>query len=402
MKLSYIIVTHDRREPLLKTLDILYRTTPRSVGAFEVWVVDNASSDGTVQAVREQFPAVKLIERQTNEGVAARSHAFGPAAGEYVVLLDDDSYPVGEAVPDSIAYLDAHTGCACVVGRVVLPDGRAEACAMPAVMLSGAVCIRRRVLLEVGPFRPEFFRKAGEYDLSFRIWQKGYSVERFEDVIYRHDKVMAGRSQPFAHRMDLRNNLILVERYLPHALRGEYRADWTHRYSLLAKSAGADCARAAKRARVEAAGWRLREMVSGRQTLDEPVVEEIFDLRRQQRIVRRWAEKNHVFGVVITDFSKNLFATWRACKAAGMEVLAIADGNPAFAGQKYRGVPIMPLDRAVALGNGGYGVGGVVVSTVNPAQVEMRLGEVEREFDGPVLKLWEGKVLERKTARLAA
>ena len=86
-------------------------------------------------------------------------------------------------------------------------------------MLSGAVCIRKSVLDPSAGFRREFFRKAGEYDLSFRIWEAGYSVERFEDVVYRHDKVMTGRSSALAHRMDLRNNLILVERYLPARLR---------------------------------------------------------------------------------------------------------------------------------------------------------------------------------------
>jgi GT2 family glycosyltransferase len=223
MKLSYVIVTHNRCEPLLKTLRILHQNTSLPRSEWEAWVVDNGSTDGTCEAVRSEFPEVRIIARATNEGVWSRSYAFEPAEGKYLILLDDDSYPIDDAAARSMAYMESQPKCAAVVGRVVLPDGSYEACAFPAVMLSGAVCIRRSVLLELGGFRPEFFRKAGEYDLSFRLWDAGHRIERFEDVVYRHDKVTTGRSAGFAHRMDLRNNLILVERYLPADLRSVYR-----------------------------------------------------------------------------------------------------------------------------------------------------------------------------------
>ena len=109
---------------------------------WEIWVVDNGSTDGTLDAVRQEFPEVNLIARPRNEGVWARSHAFGSARGKYVILLDDDSYPIGDAARRSMDYLDTNPRCAAVVGKVILPDGSFEACALPAVMLSGAVCIR--------------------------------------------------------------------------------------------------------------------------------------------------------------------------------------------------------------------------------------------------------------------
>lgn len=385
MKLSYVIVTHQRREPLLKTLAILFETTPPQVqggtAGFEVWVVDNASTDGTCEAVRAKFPSVKIIEKTTNEGVWARSAAFAPAKGEYLILLDDDSYPIGDAVSRSIAYLDAHAECAAVVGKVVLPDGSQEGCAFPAVMLSGAVCIRRNVLLKVGGFRPEFFRKAGEYDLSYRIWQAGYRVDRFEDVVYRHDKVMTGRSKPFAHRMDLRNNLILVERYLPASLRNVYRRDVIQRYSALARHDG--CGRAAWQARLEGMIWRVREALGGRQTLSEPVVETLYQMEYQAGVVGEWARTTRARRVVIADFSKNLYATFDACRRAGLEVVAVADDHPAYAGLNYRGVPVVSTDTAVALKPDG-----MVVSNINPAQCRQKTEKVRGLFPGPVLSLW--------------
>ena len=183
-------------------------------------------------------------------------------------------------------------------------------------MLSGAVCLRKTVLTEVGGFRPEFFRKAGEYDLSFRIWQAGYSIERFEDIVYRHDKVMGGRSAAFAHRMDLRNNLILVERYLPPEMRPIYRADWTQRYAAIAAQAG--CAVAAWQARAEAKLWRARETLTGRQTLGPQPVDAIFEWQSQANSIADWARQHHPRRVAIADFSKNIYATFRGCREVGL------------------------------------------------------------------------------------
>lgn len=398
MKLSYVIVTFNRRENLLRTLKIVYRTTPLVAGDWEMWVVDNGSTDGTCRAVREQFPGVRLIERPSNEGVWSRSYAFAPARGEYLILLDDDSYPIGDAALKSIAYLEANPNCAAVVGAVVLPDGSLEACAFPAVLLSCAVCIRKAVLDRVEGFRREFFRKAGEYDISFRIWQAGYSIERFEDIVYRHDKVMTGRSSALAHRMDLRNNLILVERYLPKQLRHIYREDWRQRYMALARNAG--CGLAAWGGLWQARGWRAREALTGRQTLSPGPLEALFGLRSQAETIGAWANSRRLRSVVIHEFSKNLYATYQGCREAGLKVLAIADGHPAFTAMTYRGVPIVSPEAASSLDPEG-----MVLSNVNPAQVDRAMDKVSKCFAGPVLRLWEPRFVgerERLATPMAA
>lgn len=382
MLLSYVIVTHNRREPLVRTLRHLFATTPYTRDRWEVWVVDNASTDGTEQAMWTEFPHVNYLKLDSNDGVGARSRAFPVARGKYVILLDDDSYPIDDAVEKSIDYLEATPGCAGVIGKVVLPDGSQEGSAFPAVMLSGAVCLRREVLLTVGGFRREFFRKAGEYDVSFRIWQAGYTLERFEDVVYRHDKVLTGRSKAFAHRMDLRNNLILVERYLPAKYRPIYRQDVTQRYSALARAEG--FGRAVLRARFEAACWRLREMVTGRQTVSDTVVETLYQLDRQAGLVARFAKETKAKSVVIADLSKNLYATYQACRRAGLTVLAVADDNPAYRGLHYRSVPVLTLEAATKLSPDA-----VVLSNINPAQCREKAKALRSNFACPVLQLWE-------------
>jgi GT2 family glycosyltransferase len=397
MRLTYIIVTHNRRQALLRTLGILPLRTPLPPEQWETWVVDNASTDGSAEAVARLFPEVRRLARRRNEGVSARSHAFTPARGEYIVLLDDDSYPEADAVLRSMEYMDAHPRTAAVVGRVVLPDGSLEAAALPAVMLSGAVCIRKSVLDQVGGFRREFFRKAGEYDLSFRMLAAGWTIERFEDLVYRHDKVLTGRSNALAHRMDLRNNLILTERFLPPQLRAVYRTDWRQRYELIARHAGHQAA--ARRAVWEARLWAWREEIGRRiggrfrgqlrgRILSDEILEAVFGFRAQAQAIAQWSARLGIRRVVIADLGKNIYATWAGCRAAGLEVLAVADNAPAFSGYAYRGARIesdlSALQRQPQ---------GVVLANVNPAQVDRRVDQLQQVFDVPVLRLWHPRTL---------
>lgn len=381
VQLTYVIVSYNRCHALLRTLGILHRDTPLPRWAWEVWVVDNGSSDGTVDAVAELFPDVHVLALPDNEGVWARTYAFARARGRYLVLLDDDSYPLGDAVPRSMGYLDAHPRTAAVVGRCVLPGGGDEGCAMPTVMLSGAVCLRKTAVDAVGGFRREFFRKAGEYDLSFRLWAAGHRVERFQDIVYEHDKVMTGRSSELAAFMDLRNNLILVDRYLPREARTVYRRDYLRRYALLAAHQGVG--HIVGPAVTEARQFAAQERATGRaEVLDDATFEHLFEWQRQADLVGQWAREQGIARVAIHGYSKNLYATVRAARQHGLTITAIADDGPAFAGQTYRGIPVQPVAAAA------QGVDGVILSNINPAQVEPGARQVAHHFTGPVLRLW--------------
>jgi hypothetical protein len=258
---------------------------------------------------------------------------------------------------------------------------------MPCVLLGGASVVRKSVLDATGGFSPEFFRQAEEYDLSFRILRAGHTIDRFEDVVFRHEKVPGGRSSSLVHRMDLRNNLILVERYLPKSLRRPYRHDWVRRYSALARQDGEQAA--AKTGLYEALVWARRERAVGRQTLDDAALEVIFSFRAQAAAVADWKARHNLRRVVLADFSKNLFATYAACASASLEVLAVADDRRAFEGMTYRRLPILPTAESAALRPDG-----VIVSTTNPAQVAARAARLQEVFPGPVLTLWAPRLIE--------
>ena len=184
---------------------------------------------------------MRVISLAENEGVPARNLALAKARGKYVAFLDDDTRPIGRALSQAMTHLARHPKTAAVVGRVVLPDGSADA---PATAFSpdgrAQSVVRKSILDEVGGFAAEFFRQAADYELSFRIWGAGFRIERFEDLQFSREGQNPQRPSDVACRMDLRNNLILCERFLPKELRRAYRQDWMRRYALLAHQPAGD------------------------------------------------------------------------------------------------------------------------------------------------------------------
>lgn len=387
MKLSYVIISFNRRQRLLETLPRLIRRTPLPQDQWETIVVDNASSDGTAAAVAQQFPQVKLIRNSRNEGMYARNRGIAQSQGQFVVTLDDDSYPANsQAIPAALKFMDAHPKVGAVTGRVVLPDGRQEAAALPSVFIGCAVCFRKSVLDRVGGFRREFFRQAEEYDLSFRIWGVGMRVERREEILFKHAKTADNTGRPAAvvQAMDLRNNLIIAQRFLPGELRRIYWEDWEQRYLALARHGGHRAA--ARKALRSAWWWRVRDRVmGGRMPLSPEAVDSIFGFRDQSAKIGAWARRGNIWRVVLAGLGKNMWASFNGCLSSGLQLRCVADENPAFDGLAYRGLPIVSNRRAFE----GGGIDGVVVTNINPAQVEAHAAAVRRVFKGPILKLIE-------------
>src|SRR5215213_2556152 len=95
---TFLIAAYNRRDVLLGTLGQL-RRCGLPAESFETIVVDNASTDGTADAVAEAFPEVVLIRQTVNRGACAKNAGLQYARGKYIVFLDDDSYPL----PGSVA-----------------------------------------------------------------------------------------------------------------------------------------------------------------------------------------------------------------------------------------------------------------------------------------------------------
>ena len=87
---SIVIVTYRCRDEVLECLASIYERTDGV--SFEIVVVDNASGDGTVDAIRREFEDVRLLELPENVGFAAGVNVgAGLGSGDYVLLLNPDS-----------------------------------------------------------------------------------------------------------------------------------------------------------------------------------------------------------------------------------------------------------------------------------------------------------------------
>ena len=95
-QVSFVLATHNRREVVTETLARL-ASCGLDRSDYEVVVVDNASDDGTPEAVAAQSDIVIRLPR--NAGSCAKAHGVERARGRFIVFLDDDSFPRPGSVP---------------------------------------------------------------------------------------------------------------------------------------------------------------------------------------------------------------------------------------------------------------------------------------------------------------
>ena len=122
MDLSVVIVNWNTRDLLLQCLASLYETIHNL--CFEVWLVDNASTDGSVAAAQEQFPKVRVIQNSRNLGFAAANNlALRQIQGRYALLLNTDAMLSEGAVQELFHFMENNPDVAMVCGQLLNPDG---------------------------------------------------------------------------------------------------------------------------------------------------------------------------------------------------------------------------------------------------------------------------------------
>jgi N-acetylglucosaminyl-diphospho-decaprenol L-rhamnosyltransferase len=123
---SIVLVSWNTHDILLNCLASLHE----AVGEVraDVWVVDNDSHDGSIEAVRTQYPDVRIIANTQNIGfAAANNQAITASAGRYILLLNSDTIACPGAIERLMRFADTHP-VAGVVGSMLLdPDGSFQA-----------------------------------------------------------------------------------------------------------------------------------------------------------------------------------------------------------------------------------------------------------------------------------
>lgn len=123
--LSVSIVSYNTREHLERCVASVLAAKPAL--DVEVIVVDNASSDGSVERIRERFPEVRVIANAENRFfTAANNQAFAVSTGRHVLILNSDVEVGAGALRTMVDYLDRHADAGAVTCRMVWPDGRLQ------------------------------------------------------------------------------------------------------------------------------------------------------------------------------------------------------------------------------------------------------------------------------------
>lgn len=206
MRLSYCVVNTAKRDLLMACLDAIELATPPGL-EHEVLVLDNASEDGSVEAVMARRGGVRLLALDRRSGKAANdSTLLRAAGGAYCLLLNEDTQLLPGAVASLMEALDADPDAAVAGAQLVRPDGRPRQCAwrLPGVASalagalflhrlltvqsrgsrtrrvgwtqSSAMLVRRSAAADVRWLDPAFFLYSDETDFCKRLHDVGWRI----------------------------------------------------------------------------------------------------------------------------------------------------------------------------------------------------------------------------------
>jgi GT2 family glycosyltransferase len=215
MDVSIIIVNWNTEALLRDCLSSIYEQTTNI--NYEIIVVDNASTDQSIEMVRHNFPTVKLIQNKENRGfAAANNQAIETAQGRYILLLNSDTIVLDKAIEKTFAFANTHPEAGATGCRVLNPDGTIQTTCFtfPSLLnmflsftylykffpknrffgreqmtwwdrndvrqvdvITGCfMLIRREAIEQVGLMDESFFVYAEETDFCYRLKKNGWKV----------------------------------------------------------------------------------------------------------------------------------------------------------------------------------------------------------------------------------
>ena len=224
--IAVIIVNWNAREDLRHCLQSLL-TDPKLAVDYSVWVVDNASSDGSAGMVASEFPNAHLIVNTENVGFSkANNQAIALTDSRYAFLLNSDAAIHPGALEALVAYADAHPKAGVIGPKVLNPDGSLQfscrrfpslgagffrntylgrlfpnnkfardylmtnfdhAHDVPVDWVSGcAMLLRREMVDEIGALDERFYMYCEDVDLCQRAWDSGREVVYAPSAVVTH------------------------------------------------------------------------------------------------------------------------------------------------------------------------------------------------------------------------
>ena len=210
MDVTIIIVNWNTRELLLSCLDSIYKNITDL--DYKVCVVDNASADGSAEAVREHFPEAELLVNDTNKGFARANNQVLPhVAARYALLLNSDTRLIKGAIENLVTFMDSHPDAGIAAPQYLNPDGSRQnsfenfpglasellnksllkllfpekypsknktysAPLSVDSVIGACMMVRTRAMEKVGYLDEDYFFFLEETDWCFRMRQAGYGI----------------------------------------------------------------------------------------------------------------------------------------------------------------------------------------------------------------------------------
>ncbi len=216
----------------------------QSYRAIQVVVVDNASTDGSVESLESAFPGLKVVRMGFNAGWGVACNAgIRFAQSDYVALINNDAYLHNDCIAEMVQTLEVRPQCGSVASRILLSDrpGILEVCGLliaedgsscgrgrlepdnlylkseEVFCANDCCCLYRRAMLDdIGDYDPDFFIYCDETDMGFRHQLAGWTClyEPRALAWHAHSRGAGSYSDFKAYYVE-RNRLLLVLKYFP-------------------------------------------------------------------------------------------------------------------------------------------------------------------------------------------
>ncbi|TWU55215.1 glycosyltransferase family 2 protein [Rubripirellula reticaptiva] len=203
---TVVIASRNRKDELLCALKSCVSQTTLP----EIIVVDDGSSDGTSESVRQFFPKVRLIRHERSVGyISSRNEGALAASGEYVFSIDDDAeFSARDTIAETLA--DFTEEC---IGAVAIPyvepaysdEVRQFSPTQTEAMITNtfkgtAYAVDRKLFLKLGGFRDSLLHQGEESDYCIRMLEQGYYVR-------------LGTAAPITHNESPKRNSVRMDYY---------------------------------------------------------------------------------------------------------------------------------------------------------------------------------------------
>nr|MBF0222881.1 glycosyltransferase family 2 protein [Desulfobulbaceae bacterium] len=250
MEISIVIVNWNTRQLLLNCLASIYEHMPQMV--YEIWVVDNGSTDDSVEKVKNTYPEVHVIENKQNLGFAAANNmAFRQMNGRYALLLNSDTILTHGAIQQLYRFLEENPKVGMACGQLLNEDGtRQNSFAnFPSVraMLTNETLLRlffpkrfpskrrdylkpipvdscigacmlvsKKAMDDVGLFDEDYFFYFEETDWAYRMHRNGWGVYFIPSAKIYHLQGQTAKYSAKTRIMFYRSRYTFYKKWNPH------------------------------------------------------------------------------------------------------------------------------------------------------------------------------------------